>query len=1068
MLNIGVLAPGSEHYYLSTVAHGVEDYYLGGEVPGRWVGRGAQLLSLAEEVRGEDLVAVLADRDPRSGTRLGCATNRKVPGFDLTFSTPKSVSVLFGLGDRDVAGVVRDAHEEAVDAALGYLERHAVWSRRGRNGIEEVAGDGLVGAAFRHRTSRAGDPHLHTHVLVANTVRGPDDRWRTLDFRHFYVHAKTAGYLYEAHLRDLLTNRLGVEWRRVVHGTAELTGVPDSVTRLFSTRRGEIEAALAARGETSARAAQFATLATRRPKDRDVDAIHLCDAWSAKASEAGFDYDALTGLLHQAQPQPLTAQAQHRIENSLTGVDGLTERASTFDRLDVLRAWCDHLPTGAPVTDIEDMVDTFLAAHPAVVPLKVASSSVIRSANGRVLSSVETGRRWSTRELLALEQRTLDAAAARVGEGCVVTDDGDLARSFLTHPTLSTEQAQLIGHLCRSGNGVDVVTAAAGAGKTFAIDAAREAWERSGYRVLGAALAARAAAELQTTAGIPSTTLDALLGAVDRETSRLDRQTVVVVDEAAMVGTRKLARLLDHANDTGAKVVLVGDPRQLPEIDAGGLLSGLARRLPGVRLTDNRRQQDAWERQALRDLRDGDIDAAVGAYRDHGRITLGDNAEDTRARMVADWWAARLHGEHAIMLAGRRSDVDDLNRRARTRVEPTGLLHGPTLTVDGTPFQAGDQVMTLRNDRRLHVRNGGRGTIEAIDVRVSAVTVAFTTGETAVLPPDYLAARYLTHAYAMTVHKAQGLTCDRAFTLGTDNLYREQGYVAMSRGRIGNHLYVVGPRLLEPDSAPHAPTHDRSPEDLLLSGLARSKAQTLAVEYADGLPLHGWSTADLLAEQRKLRAILAGVPPDRAHDARSLERTRDALTGELAALDARHHELGDRHRTWRERRHGPETELLLVEAKQSDTNDRLARIEHELDAARSAVRARETFTADHAPDTRRLEQIGEVLTDRIERSICRAINDPPNYLKRALGEVPADRADCDRWIDAATMIETYRLENGITDKRSALGPEPRDPISKWTWQQACWDVEAIIQPPAVAQPLQPVSPERDLGIGLDL
>ena len=163
-------------YYLGSVARGAEDYYLGGEVPGRWVGRGAELLGLAGEVEGDDLVAVLADRDPRSGTRLGCAANRKVPGFDLTFSTPKSVSVLFGLGERDVAAVVRDAHEAAVDAALGYLERQAVWSRRGRNGVEEVSGDGLVGAAFRHRTSRAGDPHLHTHVLVANTVRGPDGK----------------------------------------------------------------------------------------------------------------------------------------------------------------------------------------------------------------------------------------------------------------------------------------------------------------------------------------------------------------------------------------------------------------------------------------------------------------------------------------------------------------------------------------------------------------------------------------------------------------------------------------------------------------------------------------------------------------------------------------------------------------------------------------------------------------------------------------------------------------------------------------------------------------------------
>ena len=251
VLNIGVLGPGSEQYYLGSVPLGAEDYYLGGEVPGRWVGHGAEIVGLGGEVAGEALTELLADRDPRTGATLGCGSNRRVPAFDLTFSTPKSVSVLFGLSEPHVAVAVRDAHESAVDAALDYLERHAVWSRRGRNGIDQVVGDGLVGAAFRHRTSRAGDPHLHTHVLVANTVRGPDGNWRTLDFRHVYAHAKTAGYLYEAHLRHLLSERLGLAWRPVRNGTAELAGITDTVTRAFSTRRREIEAAMAARGETS-------------------------------------------------------------------------------------------------------------------------------------------------------------------------------------------------------------------------------------------------------------------------------------------------------------------------------------------------------------------------------------------------------------------------------------------------------------------------------------------------------------------------------------------------------------------------------------------------------------------------------------------------------------------------------------------------------------------------------------------------------------------------------------------------------------------------------------------------
>ena len=412
MLNIGVLAAGSEQYYLGSVARGGEDYYVGGEVPGRWLGHGSEQLGLAGEVDGTDLAAVLADRDPGSGTRLGCAANRKVPGFDLTFSTQKSVSVLLGLGDRDVAGAVRLAHEEAVDAAVGYLERDAVWSRRGRNGVDAVPGDGLIGAAFRHRTDRAGDPHLHTHVLVANTVRGPDGQWRTLDFRHVFAHGKTAGYLYEAHLRHLLTDRLGVEWRPVRNGTAELAGIPDDVRRRFSTRRAVVEAALEARGERSARAAQIATLETRRPKERDVEAGHLRARWAEAASAIGFDPKELDQLLDRRKREARGRGPSIPGRATPGRSTGARRAASTFDRVAVLRAWWDQLPTGGSINEIERLADRFLAEHHDVVPLHDVGTASLRGADGRVLSTVSTGGRWSTAELLVLEHRLLTDATA--------------------------------------------------------------------------------------------------------------------------------------------------------------------------------------------------------------------------------------------------------------------------------------------------------------------------------------------------------------------------------------------------------------------------------------------------------------------------------------------------------------------------------------------------------------------------------------------------------------------------------------------------------------------------------
>ena len=229
MLSLAKLGRGSEGYYLDAVAKGAEDYYVGGgEAPAYWAGRGAELLGLDGEVAPEALRAILAGTTP-DGSMLG-AGNRTVPGFDLTFSVPKSVSVLAALRP-ELSEQIVDACEIAVARSIAWLEDNACFSRRGHNGVEHVEGDGYVAAAFRHRTSRAGDPQLHWHVLVANTTRGPDGRWRTLDGTRVYPALRTAGFLFEAEMRHELTNRFGVRWRPARNGISEIDGAPPAVLR---------------------------------------------------------------------------------------------------------------------------------------------------------------------------------------------------------------------------------------------------------------------------------------------------------------------------------------------------------------------------------------------------------------------------------------------------------------------------------------------------------------------------------------------------------------------------------------------------------------------------------------------------------------------------------------------------------------------------------------------------------------------------------------------------------------------------------------------------------------------
>src|SRR3954465_13890725 len=228
MLSLGKLAAGPDagRYYEDAVARGREDYYAGeGEAPGQWVGGGAATLGLQGAVDDGEVGHLLAGEDPATGALLGRKiTEGRVAGFDLTFKAPKSVGILFGVGDPTTARVLREGPGQAVADAIGYLERVACRARRGKDGVLQVGGRGFLAAGFGHRTSRAGDPLLHTHVVVANRTQGPDSRWTALDARPGFRHAKTAGYLYQARLRAEVTERLGLQWGEVSKGSADLVG----------------------------------------------------------------------------------------------------------------------------------------------------------------------------------------------------------------------------------------------------------------------------------------------------------------------------------------------------------------------------------------------------------------------------------------------------------------------------------------------------------------------------------------------------------------------------------------------------------------------------------------------------------------------------------------------------------------------------------------------------------------------------------------------------------------------------------------------------------------------------
>jgi conjugative relaxase-like TrwC/TraI family protein len=637
VLSIGRLGAGQGAYYLDQVADRPEKYYTGaGEAPGEWRGSAAAALGLVGVVDAEGLRRALAGEHPATGEKLSERAPRTL-GFDLTFRAPKSVSLLFALGERTSATRVRDAHEAAVDAALGYLEREACVARRGFGGTERLAGNGFLAAGFRHRLSRAGDPQLHTHVVVANVTRGSDGRWTALDGTALYAQAKTAGFLYQAQLRHELTRRLGVEWAQPHNGVADVAGVDRGLIDAFSRRSREIGAYLDEHPELGEgpRAAQVAALATRRAKESGVSAETLRDEWCELAAAHGVDERGLAALCGGARGVDLDEAALDAVAERLAGPQGLTRQRSSFGRREAIQDWAEQLSAGAPVERVEAVADEFLATRAVVLAgrsCELTERDVIRRADGRVVAAAAGERRYSTPELLALERRALNDATSDRHSASRATEEAVHSALARSQPALSGDQVAVVEAVCLSDSPVQVVVGPPGTGKTFSLAAARRAWEQSGQRVVGAGLSARAADELQSGTGIDSYTIARLLTDL-RDPSRsggLAPGTILVVDEAAMVGSRDLAELLNDASRHGAKVVLVGDDRQLPAIDAGGLFRALELRGRAtgttVCLAENRRQREAWQRQALAVLRDGLAGEALRELEAHGQVHVAEDA----------------------------------------------------------------------------------------------------------------------------------------------------------------------------------------------------------------------------------------------------------------------------------------------------------------------------------------------------------------------------------------------------------------------------------------------------------
>ncbi|HXV05251.1 MAG TPA: MobF family relaxase [Solirubrobacterales bacterium] len=1010
MLSIGKLGTGQERYYLEKVAEGAEDYYSGkGEIAGQWMGDGAAELGLSGKVEADQLTAMLTGRNPVDGSPLGLRAvggRGPVPGFDLTFSAPKSVSLLWGLGGPLAGFEVNAAHRDAVDAALGYLQREACWTRRGAGGAEFVKGSGYLAAAFEHRSSRNGDPQLHTHVLIANATQGPDGRWTRLYHPAVYEQAQTASYLYQAHLRHELTRRLGVEWQEVRKGIAEVEGFAEEHLREFSTRRAEI---LEAAGpDASARSMEVAALATRQAKERDVSRRELYERWRSRGEEIGLDRETIERTFDQevARSVPLDLPAVPRTV-SFEQVDrAVTAHASHFDRRDAIQAVAESFREGAPATEVERLADEILA-----------SETVIS------LGATPKGERYTTARVWAIEQRALEASqrlASVKDRACL--DELAVERVLAGEPKLKADQRQMVRGLLGDGAGLSVVVGEAGTGKSYALRVAAAAgWAQARVSLRTAAPTWRAA-DVLCAEGLKATSVASTLARMDAAEQKGERPmppgSVLLVDEASMLDSATLARLVDHTERAEAKLVLIGDPQQLGEIEAGGLFAMLVDSSEPYVLDEVIRHTYDVDREAAKLIREGKGAEAIDLYRSSNRIVVAPNADTRREAMVADWWRSFSEGDDALMVVKRNAEVAELNARARETMREHGRLGETEIQVGDACFAVGDRIITRVNDHANQIYNRQRWRIAEVDAEQRKVLLeAIDHERTVELDAAYLArtnpyndAPALEHGYAATTYCAQGATVDRAFLAVDPSMDKQELYVAASRSREETYLYATPE--IDAEREEYAPCSPNLREGLdhIAEAAQRDRAQIAAHEAARHHELSQLDNAELLARRSELEPAVreeSRLAQDHRYFAEQIERVRGGFESSVAERE--------RIEGMRRRERRP----LLPQAQRQEESWRssLARAEQdkrELDPPREVA-------------TREAMAIDAVLAGRRQLALTAARISPPVYVIKELGERPMEPELRREWDRGVERIERYRQEHGIRDKEHAFGKsEPKD------------------------------------------
>lgn len=1080
-------------------------YSAEGTPPGRWTGSGLPSLQSHEITEGTEVTEEQLQRligtgcHPVSGEALGRAypsyptassheasRRRAVAGYDFTFSIPKSASVLWGIADATTQALIVQAHHAAIAEALGFLEREVAATRTGvavgDGAVAQVDVSGLIATAFDHFDSRAGDPHLHTHVVISNKVMTLlDGKWRSLDGRPLHAAVVAISELHEALFADALTRLIGVQWEQRALGRDRnrawaIATVPETLVAEFSTRSRHIDvetdrlidAHTRAHGHRPSRVTIMklraqATLSTR-PVKHVRSLADLTAEWRERAGRV-LGRDATTWA-SGAIALPSKA-ALHAEDIALADVNSLgravmsavSEKRSTWRHWNLV-AEGSRQTMGLRFASASDreavlglVVDAAERASLRLTPPELASSPAsFRRTDGSSVFRPKHSTVFTSSAVMDAEsdllKRAVEGEAPRVSAATMRAALGARRSSW----RLDDGQHEALRRIITSGRVVDVLVGPAGAGKTRAMSALRRIWEdeHGPVSVVGLAPSAAAAHVLAEDLGIPTENLAKWWHEHLRTGTTFRSGQLVIVDEASLAGTRHLERVTALAEAGGAKVLLVGDPAQLQSVDAGGAFSLLVHdRGDAPELVEVHRFVEEWEKAASLALRDGDADA-IDLYFEHSRVHEGSTEAMTDAAYFG-WRADVRAGKASVLISESAEAVSALNERARNELILEGRVDAlrEAELHDGAATSVGDTVITRRNDRRLRagrrwVRNGDRWEVAA--VRRNGSLEVRRQGEkwggSVVLPASYVR-RHVELGYAVTAHRAQGITTDTSHVVVASGTTRENLYVAMTRGRESNVAYVAIDRPDVSHAGPRPGDAETATARSVLFGVLQhvgaelSAHETMAVEQeARG------SIAQLAAEYETIAAAAQRDRWVKVVHASGLGPAQARAVVESDAFGPLGAEL------WRAEAEGFDVAELLSAAVRvrgfDDAQDVAAVLRARIAAAsareigrrRSPARSRaprlvagllpEVIGAVDADARRALDERRELIEARAGAILDRALIARASWT-RALGDPP--RGAAESWRRHALTVAAYRDRYGIAGT-NALGAEPQNDVQR--------------------------------------